>query len=73
MKARTEKETIKGVDPAMIHKLRECKDIIKDWEDWSPQGFRCWQKAFDVLGPPYEFPAADGAPGNMSRAVETSD
>jgi phage terminase large subunit GpA-like protein len=37
-----------------VKKLRRCKDIVLDWEDWTPKGFRWWSKIFEVLTPPPE-------------------
>ena len=36
----------------LIIRLRKSKDIVKDWEDWTPAGFRWWQETFNVLTPP---------------------
>jgi hypothetical protein len=36
---------------SLLKKLSGCKDIVSDWEDWSPAGLSWWQPAFDLLDP----------------------
>jgi phage terminase large subunit GpA-like protein len=37
---------------SLLHRLRSSKDLLKDWEDWTPEGFRWWREIFKVLTPP---------------------
>jgi hypothetical protein len=36
---------------SLLKKLSRCKDIVNDWEDWSPAGFSWWRPVFDLLDP----------------------
>ena len=29
----------------VVQKVRLCTNIVRDWDDWNPSGFRWWVKA----------------------------
>ena len=45
-------ESLTPKEAELLGKLYACEDIVHDWDDSSPAGFKWWQPVFDVLAPP---------------------
>jgi hypothetical protein len=52
-RARKSRTYFQGVREAeTLEKLRQCDDLIFDWEDWTPGGFAWWTKVAAAFEPP---------------------
>jgi phage terminase large subunit GpA-like protein len=50
--ARKRRDYYRRINEEKLEKLRQCKNVVTDWEDLSPAGFKWWSGVFEVLTPP---------------------
>jgi phage terminase large subunit GpA-like protein len=51
---KTKRGYFKQVDEEKLQRLRRCRSVVNDWEDWTPAGFEWWTPMFAMLTPPPE-------------------